>query len=252
MRLKKKCEVTGRKTNRIWTQADFFSRNKLIEHSSDQSEADLIRPGGIIGKFSMLPIINTWKNSLDSYESLQISYQQLLKENFLLRSNQPVKSAGTSGDIPDHNLQSLALETEDLYSTLSDSHQSLQILLNSCGLILEESKDLQKKSSQLKFKKDLEDYTKAFKISLVIDRQLQETLRRVTEEVKWMKRERERVEEELKAAEAERKELEKEVKGKEGKVKSISGRVTAECLQVAELYYKLTAVSLSESKKRTN
>jgi len=67
----------------------------------------------------------------------------------------------------DQILQNLAGEVEELYETLSDSHVSIQQLLDSCGETLEECLELKRQLNHLKFTQELQEYTKSVKINLV-------------------------------------------------------------------------------------
>ena len=107
------------------------------------------------------------------YEALKKSYQRLLQENNSLRSEKSLilgqSSVSTVALAPDldFNVQSAALEVEEIYELISESQSSIQKLLDSCSEIHQEYSELKKQVNHLKFTQDLQEYTKSVKINLV-------------------------------------------------------------------------------------
>ena len=186
------------------------------------------------------------------------SYQRLLEENNSLRSEKSLifgqSSVSTVALAPDldFNMQSAALEVEELYELISESQGSIQKLLDSCSEIHQEYSELKKQVNHLKFTQDLQQYTKSVKINLVRDMQLQETLNKKIEEIKLMTRDKKRVELAIKETENVKREVESDIRVKENRAKGLEGSVEPEVLTLAELYYKLTLanfnLALSERK----
>ena len=56
---------------------------------------------------------------------------------------------------------------EELYEQLSESHEGIQRVLDSCGETHEECLELKRQLNYLKFIQDLQEYTKSVKINLV-------------------------------------------------------------------------------------
>ena len=107
------------------------------------------------------------------YEALKKSYQRLLQENFSLRSEKSLflgqNSATTVVLASDgeFNVQSAALEVEEIYEMISESQISIQKLLDNCSEIHQEYSEMKKQVNHLKFTHDLQEYTKSVKINLV-------------------------------------------------------------------------------------
>lgn len=106
------------------------------------------------------------------FEALKRSYQRLVEENMTLKSEKSLcfgESFSTMGFEKENDqiLQNLAGEVEELYGTLSDSHVSIQELLDSCGETHEECLELKRQLNHLKFTQELQEYTKSVKINLV-------------------------------------------------------------------------------------
>lgn len=109
------------------------------------------------------------------YETLKVSYQKILEENLYLLSekkttnfNESSTSTVTLEKASEFPKQSFAEETDDLSSMLSQTHESIQILLTQCRKCTEEYQSLRRQLNLLKFQRDLHDSTKDVKIGLVI------------------------------------------------------------------------------------
>ena len=133
-------------------------------------------PGTIFSQSIRVPTFEKSQDSVEDfhkdYEALKRSYQRLIDENNTLKSDKSLYfgESFTTVAIERENeqvIQNYAGEVEELYEQLSESHEGIQRVLDSCGETHEECLELKRQLNYLKFIQDLQEYTKSVKINLV-------------------------------------------------------------------------------------